>query len=349
VRGSAPLEPKRTLARIELSGQDVLVMNLPDRRIEASTDELSVEWTADGIEAFGEVHIPRADIGLGGEESEAISASQDVVFVRVPPGSDRDSQGGDLPLRARIRLLFGDDVHVSGSGLEADLLGNLLVFEEPGSETRATGELDLGGGSFAAYGARLEIERGRLVFAESPVTAPAVDLRASRQIGDVTAGVTATGTLDNPRVTLWSEPPMPQAEQLSYLVLGRPISDVGAQEGDTLTRAAESLGLRGGRYLAKRMGSLFGLEEARIDTGEGGLEQASLVLGKFLSPRLYVAYGVGLFEEGSNSILVRYLLSKQLTLEASTGESSWADVLYVVETGKGEARPKLEPGLPDQD
>jgi translocation and assembly module TamB len=252
-------------------------------------------------------------------------------------------------LRARVRLLFGEEVHVSGSGLEADVEGSLLVIEEPGSVTRGTGELDLGGGSFAAYGAKLQIERGRLVFANSPITSPAIDLRASRRAGDVVAGIDASGTLDNPRVTLWSQPPMPQAEQLSYLVLGRPLNDVGAQEGDTLTRAAQSLGLRGGRYLAKRLGSLFGLEEARIDTGEGGFEQASLVLGKFLSPRLYVAYGVGLFEQGTNSLLVRYLLSKKLTLEASTGESSRADVLYVVETGPGEARPKLAPELPDRD
>jgi translocation and assembly module TamB len=167
-------------------------------------------------------------------------------------------------------------------------------------------------------------------------------------VGEIVAGLDATGTMDNPRVTLWSEPTMPQAEQLSYLVLGRPINDVGAQEGDTLTRAAQSLELRGGRYLAKRLGGVFGLEEARIDTGEGGLHQASLVLGKFLSPRLYVAYGVGLFQEGANSLLVRYLLSKKFTLEAATGQNARADLLYVVETGKGEARPKLQPGLPEQ-
>jgi translocation and assembly module TamB len=321
-------------------------MDLPDRRVEASTDDLTVAWTAGGLEASGEVRIPEAQIGLGTEQPEAITASPDVVFVRLPAGSERAADQ-QLGLRARVRLLFGDEVHVSGSGLEADVQGSLLILEEPGSPTRATGELDLSGGSFAAYGARLDLERGRLIFAESPVTDPAVDLRASRRSGDVVAGVDASGTLDNPRVTLWSEPAMPQAEQLSYLVLGRPLTDVGAQEGDVLTRAAQSLGLRGGRYLAKRLGSLFGLEEARIDTGEGGFEQASLVLGKFLSPRLYVAYGVGLFEEGTNSVLVRYLLSKKFTLEATTGESSRADVLYVVESGPGEARPKLEPGLPD--
>ena len=84
---------------------------------------------------------------------------------------------------------------------------------------------------------------------------------------------------------------------------------------------------------------------ARVNHGRVAARQS---FGKFLSPRLYVAYGVGLFEQGTNSLLVRYLLSRKLTLEASTGEDSGADVLYVVESGPGEARPKLEPGLPDR-
>jgi len=323
-------------------------MDMPDRRIVASTDELTVVWTTDRIEAFGEVRVPEAAVELGEDDPEAVTASRDVVFVRLPPGSAREPTD-EIDLAARVRILFGEEVRVTGLGLEAEVRGSLLVVEEPGRLTRATGELDLGGGTFAAYGARLEIERGRLIFADSPVTNPAIDLRASRRAGGVVAGIQAHGTLEQPRVTLWSEPPMPQAEQLSYLILGRPLGDASTQEGDLLTRASRSLGLRGGRYLAGRLGSVFGLEEARIETGEGGFEEASLVLGKFLSPRLYVAYGVGLFEEGANSLLVRYLLSEKLTLEALTGESTRADVLYVIETGPGEARPKLEPGLPRVD
>ncbi|HVR29084.1 MAG TPA: translocation/assembly module TamB domain-containing protein, partial [Thermoanaerobaculia bacterium] len=346
IRGRAPLEPRGTMVRVELSGQNVVVMDLPDRRVLASTDELTVAWLAERIEVFGDVRIPQATIQLGTDDPDAVTPSRDVVFVRLPPGSERALQD-EIDLYARVRLLFGEEVRVSGFGLETGVRGSLLVIEEPGRFTRATGELDLAGGTFAAYGARLELERGRLVFAESAVTRPAIDLRAFRRARSVLVGVEARGTLEQPRVTLWSEPPMPQAEQLSYLVLGRPLGEASQQEGDLLTRAAGSLGLRGGRYLAERLGSLFGLEEARIETGEGGFEEASLVLGKFLSPRLYMAYGVGLFEEGASSILVRYLLSEKLTLEALTGKSTRADVLYVIETGPGEPRPALKPELPE--
>jgi translocation and assembly module TamB len=343
LQGSAPLDPRDTLLRVELAGEDVLIMDLPDRRIVATTDEIGVRWAAEGIEVGGEVRIPEALLLLGEDSPDAVSASTDVVFVRLPAGEVREA-ADELALRARVRILLGEEVIVSGLGLDAEVRGSLLVIGEPGSATHATGELDLSGGTFSAYGQKLDLERGRLIFANSPVTSPALDLRASRTTGDVVAGIDARGTLANPRVTLWSEPSMQQAEQLSYLLLGRPLNDASPEDGDVLASAARSLGLRGGRYLAGRLGTMFGLEEARIDT-TGGFEQASLVLGKFLSPRLYVSYGVGLFE-GANTLLIRYLLSKKLTLEASTGEHSSADVLYVREFGPGEARPELAPGLP---
>jgi translocation and assembly module TamB len=343
VRGSAPLDARGTLVQIEASGDDVLVMDLPDRHVVASTGELALKWGADGLTAAGEVLIPEARLQLGEDSPDAVSASSDVVFVRVPEGEDREP-AADLPLHARVRLIMGDEVAVTGLGLEAEVRGSVLVVEEPGSVTRATGELDLSGGTFQAYGQKLELERGRLIFAQSPIGSPALDLRASRSVGEVVAGIDARGTLDHPRVELWSDPTMPQAEQLSYLLLGRSLNDASAQDGDVLASAARSLGLRGGRYLAGRLGSTFGLEEARIDT-EDGFDQASLVLGKFLSPRLYVSYGVALFD-GTNAILIRYLLSEKLTLEATTGENNSADVLYVIETGPGEARPDLQPGIP---
>jgi translocation and assembly module TamB len=344
VRGTAPLDAKDVVVRVELSGEDVLVMDLPDRRVLATTDELGVTWAARGLSVAGEVRIPEATLRLGEDSPDAVTASPDVVFVRLPEGEGREPTD-EIELFARVRVILGEEVVVSGLGLDSEVRGSLLVVERPGSETTATGELDLSGGRFAAYGQKLELERGRLIFASSPVSSPAIDLRASRRTGDVVAGLDARGTLQSPRVTLWSEPPMPQAEQLSYLLLGRPLNDASPEDGDVLASAARSLGLRGGRWLAGRIGSTFGLEEARIET-EGGFEQASLVLGKFLSPRLYVSYGVGLFDE-ANTLLVRYLLSKKLTLEAATGENNRADLLYVIESGPGEARPALEPGLPD--
>jgi translocation and assembly module TamB len=58
---------------------------------------------------------------------------------------------------------------------------------------------------------------------------------------------------------------------------------------------------------------------------------SAFTVGKFLSPRLYVSYGVGLFEPGE-VITLRYRLSKRWNFEAQQAtEFSRASVNYRIE------------------
>jgi translocation and assembly module TamB len=143
--------------------------------------------------------------------------------------------------------------------------------------------------------------------------------------------------LRSPQATVYSEPPMGESEALAYLLLGHPLGQATPQEGNLVANAANSLGLKGGNLLAKKLAARFGLEEARVES-TGGLKEASLVVGKYLSPRLYVTYGLGLFEPVS-TFRIRYLLSRQWTIKAEQGEETSADFLYTVEKGKGGKTP----------
>jgi translocation and assembly module TamB len=66
-----------------------------------------------------------------------------------------------------------------------------------------------------------------------------------------------------------------------------------------------------------------------------GLEQnldneTSLVLGKYLSPRLYVSYGVSL-TESLNTLKLRYSLDDRWTVKTEVGEERGADLVYTIE------------------
>ena len=50
----------------------------------------------------------------------------------------------------------------------------------------------------------------------------------------------------------------------------------------------------------------------------------------YLSPSLYVSYGIGLFDPIS-TLRLRYLLSERWTLQAETGAETGADVVFKVE------------------
>jgi translocation and assembly module TamB len=202
----------------------------------------------------------------------------------------------------------------------------------------AVGELEIKDGVYKAYGQDLTLDRGRVVFAGGPLDNPGLDLRAYRKADDgVVAGLNIKGTLKSPETTIYSDPPMGQSEALAYILLGHPLGQASPQEGNLLANAANSLGLKGGNLVAKKLAARYGLEEARIES-TGGLKEASLVVGKYLSPRLYVTYGLGLFEPIS-TFRIRYILGRDWTLQAEQGTETGADFLYTVERGKGGATP----------
>jgi translocation and assembly module TamB len=151
-----------------------------------------------------------------------------------------------------------------------------------------------------------------------------------REVDPVVAGLRIQGSARNPQLTVFSEPPMAQSNALAYLVTGKPLSDVGSGEGDLVQSAARSLGTAAGGLLAKNIGRRLGVDEVGIKDSEA-IGGAALTVGQYLSPRLYLSYGVGLFEPGE-VVTLRYKLSEQLSLEALNGpKDSRAGVEYRIE------------------
>ena len=78
-----------------------------------------------------------------------------------------------------------------------------------------------------------------------------------------------------------------------------------------------------------RLGREIGLDSVEFqDSGETA--STALVVGKQLSPRLFVSYGIGLFE-AINTLRLRYRVNSRLTLETQSGAVTSADLLYSLE------------------
>ncbi len=335
ITGRSPLAPAPDApARVKIEGRRFQAMGTDTMQVWVSPDLTIV---ADGrkIRVEGRVFVPQTRIEYV-RKFATIQPSKDIVFVG-PSAEDEETARAKRAqlIEARVRLVLGDLVRVKTMGFDGRLTGSILAIDEAGRPTTATGELDVvRGGTYKAYGQDLTIERGRVVFG-GPVANPAVDLRASREADDGTiAGVEVKGTVRNPEVSVWSEPSMSQTDALAYLVLGHPLGQTTTpEEGSAVAKAATSLGIAGGNLLGKKIASRFGLETARVEARHG-LESAALVVGKYLSPKLYVEYGIGLFDPVS-TLRLRYILSRKWSVSAETsGEANGADVLYTVDAGK---------------
>lgn len=197
-----------------------------------------------------------------------------------------------------------------------------MIIDEPGRPVIGRGRLGISEGVYQAYGQDLNIERGYALFADSPVDNPGLDVRAAREVDEITAGMRITGTLKKPHLKLYSTPSMSETDILSYIVTGRPAGESSGKTAGMLAMMQAS----GASNIASELGRQLGLEELRVETGSS-LEEAALVAGTYLSPRLYVQY-VNELATGETKVRMRYDLTDRWQLEAETGRTQSGDFFY---------------------
>ncbi|MGE5092469.1 MAG: translocation/assembly module TamB domain-containing protein [Bacillota bacterium] len=339
ITGASPVFPSAARpGHVKVASRNFEVINTDQAHVLATTD-LDATLNGGVTRVNGQVTLPLAHVELAEIPVFAVPPSDDVIFTDTLGGS----QAAQQQVAANVRIVLGDSVSFKGFNFTASLGGTLNVVEEPGRPTTGSGLIVIKEGHYKAYGQDLTISQGRVRFAGGPVNDPGLDIRATRTAEDsVTAGLQIAGTLKNPDVTVFSTPPMSQNRALEYIVMGHPLNENrSGPQGSMVSKAVSSLGLRGGNLLAKTLGQGIGLDEARIET-KGDLQQASFVAGRYLTPNLYVSYGIGLFDPVS-ILKLRYVISSHWTLQAERGEALGADVLYKIERGRAESRAALAP------
>ncbi|HBG51438.1 MAG TPA: hypothetical protein DDW89_06455, partial [Gammaproteobacteria bacterium] len=253
-----------------------------------------------------------------------VRPSSDEIIV----GAAAEPEPETLAWNLDLRLILGDRVRFEGFGLKTDITGQLGLREGPGTLPVASGELVLDG-RYRAYGQDLTIERGRILYTGVPLDSPGLDLRASREFQEQTVGVEVRGLLQQPDVKVFSAPLLPQSDALAYLVLGRPLNQASSDDSAAMNRAAAALGLAGGELLAQRIGGRLGVQDVEI-RNSGDVATSELSFGRYLTPRLYISYGVGVFNAVS-TLRTRYELSRRWTLRTESGVQSSIDAIYTLE------------------
>ena len=230
-----------------------------------------------------------------------------------------------------VNFDLGDDFAVQGRGITTRLEGQLAVRSTGASALpRVTGEVKTVRGRYRAYGQELDVETGVARF-NGPVDNPALDILAIRPNIAHRAGVQITGSAQSPRVRLYSEPALSDAETLSWVVLGRASATSG---GESVLLQQAALALLGGLGKGGTGGSLagrFGLDEIGFKgPGSGGdVRESAVTVGKRLSKDFYVTYERSL--AGTlGTLFIFYDLTQRLTLRGQAGQRSGVDLIYTL-------------------
>lgn len=303
----------------------------------SATVSPNLTFTADAgaINVNGTTEIPWARAAIKTLPASATRVSNDVIISDADNYlSPRGKSRSGIPFYTNVLLYFGDDVRFKGFGLDGQLSGKINVFKEENRQTFTTGFVAVNNGIYKAYGQELSIARGRLLF-QGPYDNPGLDIRALRNIetaraGEpIIAGLEVGGTLQNPRSTVFSIPTMDDSNAMALLLTGKVKDQLSVGDAYTLITAVSSMGVEKGSMITADIASFFRLDEITIKS-EKGLEQSQLWMGKYITPKLFLRYVVGLFDQAF-TLGLRYQLNDKLRLEAESGKVQSLDVIYKIE------------------
>ncbi len=236
IKGTVDLNQKNYPFQLALTGNQLQVANTKEYKITASPHFNIIRKDSNAF-ITGSLLLPYVHI-MNEQYKQIVTLPSELTFAgKTKP----ESYFKDFA--AHIQVQLGNDVYIEYQQLHAELAGNLSVFKLPGALATGNGTLMITHGTYQIQDKLFTIENGRFIYVGNLLTDPGLDLVAIQPIAPQTknflgfnftpsdnssikVGISVTGTLQYPILTLFSDPPLPQRDILSYMVFGQPSASI---------------------------------------------------------------------------------------------------------------------------
>ena len=304
---------------IKINGDKFRVIDTYEASVDISP-LLDIQLLENSANLDGSIFIDRAKIRVGDLPDTAVSLSDDVNIIK----EDEQTAVKQYQTNANLSVNLGEQFSFKGFGLKTGLKGALNIKQSQGLR-EGFGELELVDGKFKKFGIKLDIEKGQLIFV-GPLENPALNIKAARKLErikkDEKVSVMIKGTLKKPMLVFPEESTFGQTNAMSNLITGKSMGEKGdgASNGN---QALYAVGLSAGGRFKDKVQDELGLDSLEITA-------AGWMLGKYLTPDLYVSYTTK-WLANETQFKLRYNLTRLFTLEAKSGDQQGADIFYTLE------------------
>jgi translocation and assembly module TamB len=335
---------------LTIKSESFTLSNTAEYYLPASLDT-RIKIEGKDINVSGKVDLNKARIHPT-DFSSTLTLPDDVIFVNssgIPVDNETTIWNVTLNL-----LLKGKDLNFQYTGLSADLQGSLKLKSTPTTPLQGNGSLKVIEGHYRAYGQDLSISPGGVINFNNDLANPQVNLEATRTIRaasatsfggtqqDLIVGIRVSRTLDNPKITLFSNPAvLNQQDIISYLVFGFPQSELTNSESAAVWQAVMALDNSGDNSVSNLKNSFqktFGLSEIgfsntaeynpETETVESG---TAFVIGKRIAKNLTLTYSMGIMIP-INILYLRYRMSQHWSVQTdSSALGNGADIMYSIQ------------------
>jgi translocation and assembly module TamB len=295
-----------------------------------------------GMQASGTVHILRAAINV----PNSLPPNVAVLNVRRPGEKPPPPPAPPLPIGLDLTLEAPRAIFVRGHGLDAELGGRLHIGGTLAA-LKPSGHFDMIRGTVSLVTTTLTFTSGQVGFDGGDITDPSLDFVAESVSSTVTATLAVTGYASAPKITLSSNPTLPQDEILAQLLFQSSTTQLSPfQLASIATALASIAGVNTGGGVGGMLGSVrqgLGLDELSIGNGIGNPTGATptagsaasknenaptLQAGRYVAPGVYVGAAQGTTGTGT-AAQVQIDIAKGLKLQTQVGgDSNGVGVTY---------------------
>jgi translocation and assembly module TamB len=294
---------------------------------------INLKGPLSALVASGHLVVPKAQFRPTFFRSDM---EPDVILAPVKPKPQ--AEAGVAPaiyrnLRVDIILENSGNAWLIDPMGKVEMLAHLKIRKDPGQKLALSGEVRALKGSLDIEERTFTVQRALLRMPGVPGKPITLDGKAVHEMDDITLALTVNGALSNPQIRMESQPPLPPADILSYLVFGAPAATLTKQQ--YLALGAQQLGVLGGissGKLSEILGStipfLSGLKvKSAMVSG-----RPTVGVGKEITKNVSVFVGRNLNEERGvyeQQVGIQYKVNKHLSIESQIGQrNSGADVFF---------------------
>ena len=320
--GLAALDPQPSLT-LNVKGDRQNLLVPPSGQALVSQD-LALVATPSGVELKGNITVHEGRLEHEQLPEGSVDVSSDAVEVDYAGNVLREERPFDLTMDVDVKI--EDRFRVIGTNIDTTVGGDLRLRQRSREPLELFGNLTVIGGELRAYGQSLKIKRGTVSFAGAADN-PQLNLRADRQITleDIEVGIRVIGPLEEPELEIYSNPTMSQTEALSYLLRGRGL-DAGAGGDGAAVALSMGTSIVNQSGITDSLNKIPGVNNIGFGA-EGSADETAATVSGYIGERIYVSYGVGVYEP-INILTARLYLQARLWLEVVSRLENSIDVYY---------------------
>jgi translocation and assembly module TamB len=216
----------------------------------------------------------------------------------------------ELQVETTLAKVTGSiDVRLRGTAARPVLLGRVNIFE----------------GDIVFNSTTYHLERGEITFNNPAQIQPVLDIEASARVRDYDINLGFHGPADRPSISYRSDPPLPTADIIALLALGRTRQESATAQmynpqQQQLNESDENalLGQALNATVSSRVQRLFGVSRIKIDPQVGGAENntnARLTIEQQVSNKITITYITNLSQSAQQIIQVEWNITRDLSLQ----------------------------------